>query len=68
LAPSDPADRDETGKAMTETSRRRADTTRQRLVVAASHQFAHCCCSMASLDDILAEGELTKRAKYFRLP
>jgi hypothetical protein len=53
---------------MTETSRRRADTARQRLVVAASRPFAHYCYSMASLDDILAEGELTKRAKYFRVP
>ena len=45
---------------MTETSRRRGDITRQRLVVAASRQFARCCYTMTSLDDILAEGEPAK--------
>jgi TetR/AcrR family transcriptional repressor of nem operon len=58
-------DRDETGGAMTETSERRADSTRQRLIAAASRQFAHHPYSMVSLDDILAEAELTKGAMYF---
>jgi hypothetical protein len=48
-------DRDETGGAMTEASERRADTTRQQLIAAASRQFAHRTYSMVSLDDILAE-------------
>jgi TetR/AcrR family transcriptional regulator, transcriptional repressor for nem operon len=59
------SDRDETGGAMTETSERRADSTRQRLIAAASRQFAHHPYSMVSLDDILAEAELTKGAMYF---
>ena len=50
---------------MTEASERRADTTRQRLIAAASRQFAHRPYSMVSLDDILAEAELTKGAMYF---
>jgi TetR/AcrR family transcriptional regulator, transcriptional repressor for nem operon len=57
--------RDETGGAMTEAGERRADATRNRLVAAASHQFAHRPYSMVSLDDILAEAELTKGAMYF---
>jgi TetR/AcrR family transcriptional regulator, transcriptional repressor for nem operon len=61
-------DRDETGEAMTEASERRADTTRHRLIAAASHQFAHSPYSMVSLDDILAEAELTKGAMYFHFP
>jgi TetR/AcrR family transcriptional regulator, transcriptional repressor for nem operon len=61
-------DRDETGGAMTETSERRADTTRQRLIAAASRQFARRSYSMVSLDDILAEAELTKGAMYFHFP
>jgi TetR/AcrR family transcriptional regulator, transcriptional repressor for nem operon len=61
-------DRDETGGAMTEASERRADTTRQRLIAAASRQFAHRPYSMVSLDDILAEAELTKGAMYFHFP
>ena len=61
-------DRDEIGKAMTEASERRADTTRQRLIAAASRQFAHRSYSMVSLDDILAEAELTKGAMYFHFP
>jgi TetR/AcrR family transcriptional repressor of nem operon len=68
-------DRDETGMVMTETSERRADTserradtTRQRLIAAASRQFAHRPYSMVSLDDILAEAELTKGAMYFHFP
>ena len=58
-------DRDEIGEAMTESSERRADTTRQRLISAASRQFAHHPYSTVSLDDILAEAELTKGAMYF---
>ena len=50
---------------MTEPSERPAGTTRQRLVAAASRQFAHRPYSMVSLDDILAEAELTKGAMYF---
>ena len=50
---------------MTEASERRADTTRHRLIAAASRQFAHRPYSMVSLDDILAEAELTKGAMYF---
>jgi TetR/AcrR family transcriptional regulator, transcriptional repressor for nem operon len=61
-------DRDEIGEAMTESSERRADTTRQRLIAAASRQFAHRSYSMVSLDDILAEAELTKGAMYFHFP
>jgi TetR/AcrR family transcriptional repressor of nem operon len=58
-------DRDEAGGVMTEASERRAGTTRQRLIAAASHQFGHRSYSMVSLDDILAEAELTKGAMYF---
>ena len=61
-------DRDETGRAMTEASERPAGTTRQRLIAAASRQFAHRSYSMVSLDDILAEAELTKGAMYFHFP
>lgn len=53
---------------MTEHGERRADTTRQRLIAAASHQFARRSYSMVSLDDILAEAELTKGAMYFHFP
>lgn len=53
---------------MTEPSERRADNTRQRLIAAASRQFAHRSYSMVSLDDILAEAELTKGAMYFHFP
>ena len=53
---------------MTEASHRRADTTRQRLIAAASRQFAHRSYSMVSLDDILSEAELTKGAMYFHFP
>jgi TetR/AcrR family transcriptional regulator, transcriptional repressor for nem operon len=58
-------DCDETGGVMTEPSERRADTTRHRLIAAASRHFAHHPYSMVSLDDILAEAELTKGAMYF---
>ncbi len=50
---------------MTEVGGRRADTTHQRLIAAASRQFAHRAYGMVSLDDILAEAELTKGAMYF---
>ncbi len=50
---------------MTEISERRADSTRQRLIAAASRQFAQHPYSMVSLDDILAEAALTKGAMYF---
>jgi TetR/AcrR family transcriptional regulator, transcriptional repressor for nem operon len=53
---------------MTEDSERRAGTTRQRLIAAASRRFAHHPYSMVSLDDILAEAELTKGAMYFHFP
>jgi len=53
---------------MTEASERPAGSTRQRLIAAASHQFAHRSYSMVSLDDILAAAELTKGAMYFHFP
>src|SRR5271156_4181219 len=58
-------DRDETGRAMTEPSGRPPGSTRQRLIAAAARQFADRPYSMVSLDDILAEAELTKGAMYF---
>ena len=61
-------DSDETGRAMTEVSEGRAGTTRHRLIAAASRQFARRSYSMVSLDDILAEAELTKGAMYFHFP
>jgi TetR/AcrR family transcriptional repressor of nem operon len=60
--------RDETGRAMSEASEGRAGTTRQRLIAAASRQFAYRPYGMVSLDDILAEAELTKGAMYFHFP
>jgi TetR/AcrR family transcriptional repressor of nem operon len=53
---------------MPEASEGRAGGTRQRLIAAASRQFAHRSYSMVSLDDILAEAELTKGAMYFHFP
>ena len=50
---------------MTEASERPADSTRQRLIAAASRQFSQRPYSMVSLDDILSEAELTKGAMYF---
>jgi AcrR family transcriptional regulator len=50
---------------MTGAGERRADTTRHRLIAAASQQFAHRPYSIVSLDDILAAAELTKGAMYF---
>ena len=61
-------DCDQTGEAMTEASEGRAGTTRQRLIAAASRQFARRSYSMVSLDDILVEAELTKGAMYFHFP
>jgi TetR/AcrR family transcriptional repressor of nem operon len=57
--------RDETGGWMTEDSERRPDTTRDRLIAAAARQFAQLPYNLVSLDDILAEAELTKGAMYF---
>jgi TetR/AcrR family transcriptional regulator, transcriptional repressor for nem operon len=59
---------DETGRAMTEVGEGRAGSTRHRLIAAASRQFARRSYSMVSLDDILAEAELTKGAMYFHFP
>jgi TetR/AcrR family transcriptional regulator, transcriptional repressor for nem operon len=53
---------------MIEASERRAETTRQRLIAAASRQFAHRPYYTVSLDDILTEAELTKGAMYFHFP
>ena len=50
---------------MTEQVDRRADTTRRQILRAASHQFAHKAYGLVSLDDILAEAEVTKGAMYF---
>ena len=61
-------DSDGTGRAMTEASEGRAGSTRHRLIAAASRQFARRSYSMVSLDDILAEAELTKGAMYFHFP
>ncbi|MBP1820300.1 TetR/AcrR family transcriptional regulator [Mycobacterium sp. OAE908] len=50
---------------MTEQLDRRADTTRQQILRAASRQFARRPYSLVSLDDILADAEVTKGAMYF---
>jgi TetR/AcrR family transcriptional repressor of nem operon len=50
---------------MTETSEPPVGNTRQRLIAAASRQFAQRPYSMVSLDDILTEAGLTKGAMYF---
>ncbi len=50
---------------MTEQVDRRADATRLQILLAASHQFAHNSYSQVSLDDILAQAEVTKGAMYF---
>jgi AcrR family transcriptional regulator len=50
---------------VTEQLDRRADTTRLQLLRAASHQFARKSYSLVSLDDILADAEVTKGAMYF---
>jgi AcrR family transcriptional regulator len=43
----------------------RADTTRLHILRAASRQFARKSYSLVSLDDILADAEVTKGAMYF---
>jgi AcrR family transcriptional regulator len=50
---------------VTEQLDRRADTTRQQILRAASRQFARKSYSLVSLDDILADAEVTKGAMYF---
>ncbi len=60
--------RNETGSVMTEATERRAGATRHRLIAAASREFGHRPYNMVSLDDILAEAELTKGAMYFHFP
>jgi AcrR family transcriptional regulator len=50
---------------VTEQIDRRADTTRLQILRAASRQFAHRSYSLVSLDDILADAEVTKGAMYF---
>jgi TetR/AcrR family transcriptional regulator, transcriptional repressor for nem operon len=57
--------RDETDGAMTEDGERRGDTTRHRLISAAARKFARHPYSTVSLEEILAEAELTKGAMYF---
>jgi len=44
---------------------RPAESTRLQILLAASHQFAHRSYSLVSLDDILADAEVTKGAMYF---
>jgi AcrR family transcriptional regulator len=51
--------------AVAEQIDRRSDTTRQQILRAASRQFAHKTYSRVSLDDILADAEVTKGAMYF---
>ncbi|OKH67310.1 TetR family transcriptional regulator [Mycobacterium sp. SWH-M5] len=50
---------------MTEQLDRRADLTRLQILQAASRQFARTPYSLVSLDDILADAEVTKGALYF---
>jgi AcrR family transcriptional regulator len=50
---------------VTEQLDRRADTTRLQILRAASRQFARKSYSVVSLDDILADAEVTKGAMYF---
>lgn len=50
---------------MTESGDKRADLTRRQILRAAAHQFAHRLYSQVSLDDILADAEVTKGAMYF---
>lgn len=44
---------------------RRADATRLQILHAASREFARKSCSRVSLDDILAQAQVTKGAMYF---
>jgi AcrR family transcriptional regulator len=50
---------------VTEQVDRRADTTRLQILRAASRQFAHKSYNLVSLDDILADADVTKGAMYF---
>jgi AcrR family transcriptional regulator len=50
---------------MSESTDKRADTTRQQILNAAAHQFARLPYHQVGLDDVLAEAELTKGAMYF---
>jgi TetR/AcrR family transcriptional regulator, transcriptional repressor for nem operon len=50
---------------MSEATDKRADTTRDQILRAASHQFAQRPYYAVGLDDILAEAQLTKGAMYF---
>ena len=50
---------------MSESTDKRADTTRQQILNAAAHQFARLPYHKVGLDDVLAEAELTKGAMYF---
>lgn len=50
---------------MAEQVDRRTDTTRLQILRAASRQFAYRPYSLVSLDDILADAEVTKGAMYF---
>lgn len=50
---------------MTDQIDRRSDTTRLQILRAASSQFARRSYSRVSLDDILADAEVTKGAMYF---
>lgn len=53
------------GPELTEQLEKRADTTRLQILRAASRQFARKSYSLVSLDDILADAEVTKGAMYF---
>ena len=50
---------------MSELSDTSADTTRAQIPRAACHEFAVKAYSSVSLDDILADAEVTKGAMYF---
>ena len=50
---------------MTEQVDRRADATRLQILLAASREFARKPYSQVSLDDILAQAQVTKGAMYF---
>lgn len=50
---------------MSEPNDKRADVTRRQILSAAAHQFAHQSYSQVSLDDILADAQVTKGAMYF---
>jgi AcrR family transcriptional regulator len=50
---------------VTEPLDRRADATRLQILRAASRQFAHKPYNLVSLDDILADADVTKGAMYF---